>query len=92
MRQKRASPVFVSEFGGAGITSPRPISSAAFPAVWRISQLYREIADYWYVVYNSETDYEWIASGDPESTVDHNADEFDRFLKMAGEENDKAHG
>lgn len=53
-------------------------------------QRYREIADYWYVVYNSETDYEWIASGDPESTVAHNADEFDRLLKMAGAENDKA--
>jgi len=51
-------------------------------------QIYREIADYWYVVYNSETDYEWIASGDPESTVAHNAVEFDWFLKMAGAEND----
>lgn len=54
-------------------------------------QTYREIADYWYVVYNSETDYEWIASGDPETTVAHNNDEFDRFLRMAGAEDDKAH-
>jgi predicted ABC-type ATPase len=52
--------------------------------------LYREIADYWYIVYNSIGEYKWIASGDTESTVIHLADEFKQFLQLAGVDDDKA--
>jgi predicted ABC-type ATPase len=59
---------------------PRSLSN-----FWHI---YREIADYWYVVYNSMVDYQWVASGDPETTVIHLADEFKRFLELAGVSDD----
>lgn len=50
--------------------------------------IYREIADYWYVVYNSNVDYQWVASGDTETTVIHLPDEFRRFLERAGVSDD----
>lgn len=49
---------------------------------WR---LYREIADYWYVVYNSAGDYKWIASGmDVVAVRVHDETAFQQFLRLAG--------
>jgi predicted ABC-type ATPase len=49
---------------------------------WR---LYREIADYWYVVYNSAGDYTWIASGvDVDAVRVHDEAAFQQFLRLAG--------
>jgi predicted ABC-type ATPase len=51
---------------------------------WRI---YREIADYWYVVYNSGGELQWIATGEPTAIQVQDKSEFLNFLRMAGVDN-----
>jgi predicted ABC-type ATPase len=51
---------------------------------WRI---YREIADYWYVVYNSGGELQWIATGEPTAIQVQDTSEFLNFLRMAGVDN-----
>jgi hypothetical protein len=46
--------------------------------------IYREIADYWYVVYNSSGELKWIASGEPDATLVHEPPEYLQFLRLAG--------
>ena len=48
---------------------------------WRI---YRQIADYWYVVYNSSGDFKWIASGEADAILVHEEPAFRQFLRLAG--------
>jgi predicted ABC-type ATPase len=52
---------------------------------WRI---YRRIADYWYVVYNSSGDFKRIASGEVDFILIRDESAFRGFLRLAGEEND----
>jgi predicted ABC-type ATPase len=47
-------------------------------------QLYREIADYWYIVYNSSGELKWIASGEPDAVLVHEEPEFRQYLRLAG--------
>jgi predicted ABC-type ATPase len=46
--------------------------------------IYREIADYWYMVYNSSGELKWIASGEPDAISVHQEPEFRQFLHLAG--------
>lgn len=52
---------------------------------WRI---YRRIADYWYVVYNSSGEFKRIASGEAEEYFIRDESTFRQFLRLAGEIND----
>jgi predicted ABC-type ATPase len=47
--------------------------------------IYREIADYWYVVYNSGGDFKRIAAGESDVTSIRDATTFREFLRLAGE-------
>jgi predicted ABC-type ATPase len=51
--------------------------------------IYREIADNWYVVYNSSGELKWIASGEPEAVWVHETSEFQQFLRLAGADDDE---
>ena len=53
-------------------------SSANF---WRI---YREIADYWYVAYNSSGDFRRVASGEMDTVLVRDELAFRQFLRLAG--------
>jgi predicted ABC-type ATPase len=46
---------------------------------------YREIADYWYVVYNSTGEFKRIATGEADATSILDARAFRQFLLLAGE-------
>jgi predicted ABC-type ATPase len=45
--------------------------------------IYREIADYWYVIYNSRGDFKRIASGEPNVTSILDVKSFREFLHLA---------
>jgi predicted ABC-type ATPase len=47
--------------------------------------IYREIADYWYVIYNSGGDFRRIASGEPNATSILDSKSFREFLLLADE-------
>jgi predicted ABC-type ATPase len=47
-------------------------------------QIYREIADYWYMVYNSIGEYKWVASGEMDAALVHEEFEYRQFLRLAG--------
>ena len=46
--------------------------------------IYREIADYWYVVYNSGGEFKRIASGEVDAESIHDEALFREFLRLAG--------
>jgi predicted ABC-type ATPase len=47
-------------------------------------QIYRRIADYWYVVYNSSGELKWVAAGESHAILVVERLEFQRFLHLAG--------
>jgi predicted ABC-type ATPase len=47
-------------------------------------RFYRQIADYWYVVYNSSGEYQWVASGEEDAILVHEEFAFRQFLQLAG--------
>jgi predicted ABC-type ATPase len=47
-------------------------------------QMYRQIADYWYVVYNSSDEFKRIASGEVDSIFIRDEAMFRQFLRLAG--------
>jgi predicted ABC-type ATPase len=47
--------------------------------------IYREIADYWYVIYNSSGDFKRIASGEANATSILDAKTFGEFLRLTEE-------
>jgi predicted ABC-type ATPase len=54
---------------------------------WRI---YRKIADYWYIVYNSSGELEWVASGEADVSLIHDESDYRHFLFLAGGSDVKA--
>lgn len=53
-------------------------------------QLYRQIADDWYVVYNSGGEFRWVASGESNAVVIHDDFAYQAFLQLAGVADDQA--
>jgi predicted ABC-type ATPase len=49
--------------------------------------IYRRIADYWYVVYNSTDKLQWVAAGELDGVLVIEPLEFQRFLLLAGATN-----